>query len=101
MTVNDFFVQNINLIKAEIIDTLDTTFDSHEFIRKFSKRFEADYIRFLCDYSAEGAFREIHKQIAQSLSRNEAELDIAKTNVKDKSPNIFGEMTEAERWAKV
>ena len=101
MTVNDFFVQNIDIIRAEIIDTLGTTFDSHEFIQKFSKRFEADYIRFLCDYRGEGAFREVHKQIAQSLSRNEAELDVAKTNVKDKSPNIFGEMTEAERWTKV
>jgi len=46
--------------------------------------------------------KDTHRPLfLQSNHFNEAELGVAKTNIKDKSPNIFGEMTEAERWAKV
>ena len=99
MTINEFFAQNIDSIRTEIVDNLNSPFDSHQFDQKFAQRFEADYIGFLNDYRGDGAFREVHKQIAQSLSRYEAVLGLTKTG-KVRSPNIFGEITEVERWEK-
>jgi hypothetical protein len=79
MTINEFFAQNIGFIR-EIVDNLDSSFDSHRFIQKFAKRFEADYIDFLNNYRGEGAFQKVHEQIASALRRHEADLGIVGTS---------------------
>jgi len=100
MTINEFFVQNLDIIRTEIVDNLNSPFDSHLFCQKFAQRFEADYIGFLYDYIGDGAFQKVHNQIASSLSRNETVLGLIKTG-KVNSPNIFGETNEVERWQKL
>ena len=44
MTVNEFLQQNSSHLRNDIISELETEFNSHDFIKKFAKRFESAYI---------------------------------------------------------
>ncbi len=83
-----------------IISELNTVFNSHDFLKKFAKRFERDYINFLNDHFGNEAFRNIHSQIAKYLSENSTTLQIHKKQ-RVKSENIFGETDEIQEWEKV
>jgi len=97
MTINDFLVQNLSILSKEIIPNLESDFTSHDFIKKFAKKFEGDYIKFLNNYKGIGAFRTVHSQIAKFLAENETRLKIHKTQ-KVQSENIFGEMDVIQGW---
>lgn len=85
---------------ANIIQELDSVFNSHEFIEKFSKKFESEYIHFLSSYKGNGAFRTVHALIAKFLSERSAELNIRKTK-SVKSRNVFGDYDEIQEWEKI
>ena len=99
MTLKDFLQRNISHLQNDIISELETEFNSHDFIKKFAKRFEGDYIDFLNNYKGQDAFRTVHSQIAKFLADNEADLNICKTQ-KVRSENVFGEMDEIQGWKK-
>jgi hypothetical protein len=98
MTIPEFMTDRIVVIQNIITDLKDT-FNSHEFIEKFSKQFEPFYIDFLQQYRGNGAFLTVHGQIAKFLSDNSTTLRIRKTR-KVPSRNIFGETDNIQEWKK-
>lgn len=99
MEINDFLKGKISEL-VNIIHNLDDEFTSHDFLKKFAKLFELEYISFLDKYSSKGAFQNVHSQIARFLSENSTILGIAKTK-KVMSENIFGEMDEIQSWKRL
>lgn len=90
---------NISEIK-NIISDLPAEFSSHDFIEKFSKKYESDYIDMLVDYKGREAFKTVHSQIAKFLSLNMKYLGINKRN-KDSSEHVFGELDVIQWWEKI
>lgn len=82
----------------EIINELPETFDSHAFIKKFSKKFEQDYIDFLYR-SPSKTFHAIHLQIGRFLSDYCTSLKINKDGDSN-SENIFGYESKNQNWKK-
>jgi hypothetical protein len=95
MSVNKFMSANIPAIQA-IIGQLERPFDSHAFIQKFSREFQAEYVQLLTAY-AEEPFFKVHGQIGKFLSENQATLGIRKRG-KVLSRNIFGEQSENQNF---
>jgi hypothetical protein len=95
MSVNQFMSANIVAIQR-IISQMQRPFDSHAFIQKFSREFQAEYVELLSVYDEE-PFNKVHRQIGKFLSENQAELGI-RQNGKVLSQNIFGEQSENEQW---
>lgn len=96
MTINSFLSQNLNTVKRLIKSLPNDSFDSHEFIRSFAKEFEVQYVDFLNNYDNE-PFRNVHAQIAGSLSKHTDYLGICKRG-KVHSKNVFGIESENEGW---
>jgi hypothetical protein len=85
----------------EIISRLKSEFNSHDFIEKFSKRFEEEYIDMLVDYKDTGnAFKTVHGQIARYLSVNKELFEI-ETTEKVPSEHVFGEIDYIQGWRKL
>ncbi len=99
MSVNDFMNNQRADIRGNILPRLSNTFNSHDFIQKFAKQFERNYVEFLHAYEEE-AFRIVDSQIAKYLSEHEEYFGIAKSR-KVKSKNIFGETDEIQEWNKI
>ena len=99
MSIKDFMQQNISHLRNDIISELESKFNSHDFIKKFAKRFESDYVNFLNNYRGSDAFRTVNSQIAKFLADNELSLNIHKTQ-KVKSENVFGQIDEIQGWRK-
>jgi hypothetical protein len=74
-------------------------FDSHEFIRKFAKKFELEYVEFLYNYRNKNPFRVVHAQIALNLLKNKKRLNIIDSG-KTLSSDVFGIVVENEGWVK-
>lgn len=51
MTVEEFIKNKLPEVKAIITSIEDNEFDSHKFIRHFTKKFETDYSWFLVKYT--------------------------------------------------
>lgn len=99
MSLNQFMEANLVVIREEIIRNIPTDkFDSHELIRNFAKRFEIQYVEFLSAYKLE-PFRNVHAQIGKFLSEHQSLLTIKDDGI-TQSPNIFGIVTQNERWVK-
>lgn len=98
MTVNNFMTDKIDSVK-KVISNLPVEFDSHQFIEKFSKEIEAEYIYLLKDVSEENQFQKVNMQVGRFLSNNNKELGI-KSKGKTKSKNVFGNSTGCELWIK-
>ena len=75
MTVNEFMNTKLIFIKTIIDNIANNEFDSHEFIRKFAKEYEFDYVKFLSHYDSE-PFKKVHSQIAIFLLNNKAYFKI-------------------------
>ncbi|MFA7450511.1 MAG: hypothetical protein WCY79_03015 [Bacteroidales bacterium] len=84
----------------EIINDMSDTFDSHDFIKKFSKRFELDYVDLLATANSIEPFQTVNKQIGRFLSDNQTMLRIECMG-KINSENVFGNKTKCEKWKKV
>jgi len=100
MSVHDFMKDHI-LECYEIIhtDIKDNTFDSHQFIQHFSKKFEAEYVGFLSQYQT-NCFMTVNAQIAQFLENHKTDLGIIDRG-KTSSQDVFGNSTPNESWEKV
>jgi len=99
MNVSDFMKANLSEIK-NIILNLPAEFSSHDFIEKFSKKYESDYIDMLVDYKGREAFKTVHSQVAKFLSLNMKYLGINKRD-KDSSEHVFGELDVIQWWKKI
>jgi len=99
MTIQTFMAGKLEDIKIMIAKELPDKFDSHDFIRCFSKKFELDYAQLLRNYDVK-PFRNLHAQIALSLVKYMEDLKIQK-NGKVESQSIFGNEVENEEWIKV
>jgi hypothetical protein len=95
MSVNQFMTGNLPAIRG-IISQMNRPFDSHDFIRRFAKMFEVDYVQLLTQYQKK-PFQKVHQQIGLFLADNQAALGIQQ-NGKISSPNIFGDNTQNEQW---
>jgi hypothetical protein len=99
MSLKQFMLTNLDVIRDEIIKNITTEkFDSHEFIRNFIKRYEVEYVQFLHAYQKE-PFRNVNAQIGKFLSEHQVSLQIKDDGV-TKSPNVFGDTSQNERWEK-
>jgi hypothetical protein len=99
MSIPSFMANQVISIRDEIIPEIPKkVFDSHEFIRFFSKRFELEYVKFLNAHETE-PFRNVHAQIGKFLSENKEDLHI-ESRGKIPSKNIFGIDTLNEKWEK-
>ena len=100
MSVNDFMTGHIqeciDIIHTEIKDKI---FDSHEFIRHFSKKFEIEYVSFLGQYNS-APFQYVNIQIGAFLENNKAALGIIDLG-KVYSQDVFGISSPNENWQKV
>jgi hypothetical protein len=98
INVNDFMNENLESIKTIIEGIPTSEFDSHEFIRRFAKEFEVDYVKFLSMYDAK-PFKTVHAQIAINLLHNKIHLRIEDSE-KTTSANVFGIEDQNEQWIK-
>jgi hypothetical protein len=99
MSINDFMNNQREGIRNNILPVLRDQFNSHDFIQKFAKLFERNYVEFLHAYQEE-AFRIVDSQIAKYLSDHEEYFGIVKTK-KVRSKNIFGDFDEIQEWNKI
>lgn len=86
----------------DIIDGLDTTFNSHQFIEKFAHTHEEEYIDMLVQYKGKKAFKTVHSQIAKFLKAHSGKAPL---NIRDTGTtinlNVFGNVTEVHVWVKI
>jgi hypothetical protein len=98
MEITNFMEANKSEIR-NIISDLSDDFSSHDFIEKFSKKYESEYIDMLVSYKGRDAFKSVHVQIARFLSYNMGDLGIAKSK-KGPSEHVFGEIDMIQWWEK-
>ena len=95
MSVNQFMSANLPTIQR-IINEMPRPFDTHAFIRVFSRQFQVDYVRLLSKYPTD-PFEAVHKQIGRFLLDNKVALGITEQGKVD-SANIFGLISDNEQW---
>jgi hypothetical protein len=103
ININSFLKKNekeliviINSLKEEKKES----FSSHDFIEKFSKKFESDYIEMLVNYRDKGTtnvFQTVHGIIARFLSENMVKFQITKAK-RGPSENVFGSNDNIHWW---
>lgn len=100
--INSFLKKNLNEVKNIIAEfDFNKKFSSHDFIEKFTLKFESDYIDMLVKYQKHGeAFQKVHSIIAKFLSSNMSDLRIKKTQIKG-SENIHGKFTDIQWWIRI
>lgn len=98
LSISNFMALKFSEIET-IIFELEKEFNSHDFIKKFAKRFEPEYVGFLNNYK-ERHFQMVHSQIALFLSNNSDILKIRKTKLVE-SETIFGELDQIQGWEKI
>jgi hypothetical protein len=99
--INSFLKLNENELIV-IINSMKETFSSHDFIEKFSQKFESDYIEMLVSYRDKNkgkAFQTVHSMIAKYLSLNMDIFHITKSE-RDSSENVFGSKDYVQWWNK-
>ncbi len=98
ITINEFLKLKNNEIK-DIIENLNSPFNSHDFIERLTHKFEGEYIEYLNYYKGKGAFRTVHGIIAKYLSESSNLFNIKKEN-KVKNKNVFGDFDYIQEWSK-
>ncbi len=96
MSIDNIMKMKMSEIKI-IISDLPERFSSHDFIEKFAKKFELEYIGMLAEYKDQGAFRIVHSQIAKFLSLNKKTFGIEKDE-RNSSENVFGDRDVIQWW---
>ena len=98
MKVFEIMNANLGAVRAVIKEMKDEC-DSHDFIKKFSREIELDYVYLLATAGTATPFQTVHSQIGRFLRNNEDNLNIR--YVEDvNSENIFGNVTECALWKK-
>lgn len=75
----------------------ETKFDSHRFIKAFSKLYEREYIVML--KPQRGGYRKLHSAIGRFLLLHQKELGICKIEI-DSSENVKGYNSKNAVWKK-
>jgi len=96
-TIFGFMKQHMKQV-AEIIAELSSTFNAHEFIQKFEKRFQVEYAAYLNSYTVNPPMK-VNNQIARFLSANETAFKITKTR-RVTSLNANGKKSSVQEWKK-
>lgn len=99
MSISSFMKGHVSEIK-NIISDLPNDFSSHDFIEKFSKKYESEYIDMLVLYKGREAFKTVHAQIAKQLSSDMKTYGIAKSK-KGSSEHVFGDTDMVQWWEKI
>ena len=97
MAIEKFIKEKSSDIKVVIIDQLDETFNSHQFIESFAKKFESDYIKFLSKYDSH---KTVHSHIALGLAKCADEFGITKSINDVVSRSVFGNDVPNKQWKK-
>lgn len=85
----------------EVIEKLNSTFDTHEFIKQFTKDFEREYVELLCKHKYHSnIFKSAHAEIGKFLADKSSDLHIEKLE-KTCSDNIKDYPSENQRWCKI
>lgn len=101
MEMTTFLKDHHKELKKIIDDLPQEEFSSHDFIEKFARLFEAEYIEMLYKYKNTGnAFKTVHSTIAKYLSQNMTSLDIVKTK-RDESEHVFGDVDIIQWWSRI
>ena len=80
----------------EIIQQMETTFDSHHFIHTLAQQNQGLYIRALYEYvNSEAPFRVLHGQLAKQLHEH-SELELVDRNYR--SDDIFDKQAPNALW---
>lgn len=98
MSIDNLMKMKMSGIKI-IISDLPEKFSSHDFIEKFSKKYESEYIGMLAEYKDKNAFKIVHSQVAKFLSLNKKTFGIEKDE-RNSSENVFGDIDIIQWWKK-
>lgn len=80
----------------EIIKEFGSTFNAHEFIGKFEKKYKDEYTDYLNSYTVNPPMK-VNNQIARFLSINETAFKIKKTR-RVASLNANGKKSGVQEW---
>lgn len=89
-----------------VLESMPQEFDSHQFIERFIRENEREYVEMLYEQKDSPAiFRTVHAHIAKFLAENVDELHIYKDtedgNGHPESRNIKGYDSENQKWKKL
>lgn len=87
---------NTKIIQKLIDYELPEYFNSHDFIEKFTRKVEPEYVKLLSQYNKD-AHRKVNMQIAKYLSTNKVFFNIGKVG-KENSKNVFGNNNFIKYW---
>lgn len=87
----------------KVIKELNPTFDTHDFIEKFSRNYEREYVEIIYKYYKKSAriFMSAHAAIGKFLSDETQNLKIEKQSERVSSRNIKGYKSPNQRWRKL
>ena len=84
-----------------VLESLPPEFDSHQFIERFIRENEREYVEMLyAQKDSPAIFRDVHAMIARYLVENADALAIKKTG-RTQSENIKGYESENQNWRKL
>lgn len=89
-----------------VLESMPPEFDSHQFIERFIRENEREYVEMLyAQKDSPAIFRTVHARIAKFLVENADELHICKDCDGDdgraESRNIKGYESENQKWRKL
>lgn len=88
----------------EVLNLLETNFDSHDFIKKYVEMFPAEYLEKLISALRNRqdikAVTDVDSEIARFLSVHSGDLKIEKENDNSQSENILGNISSCAKWHK-
>jgi hypothetical protein len=80
------------------INSMESSFDSHEIIKFIMKNYPREYVLDLCGYSNnDDPILVMHQQIGRKLARQ----NTIRSNGEVKSENIRGGKTLNEKWTRI
>lgn len=89
----------------EVLNQLESNFDSHEFIKKYVEMFPKEYLEKLLPALSKRqdikGVTDVDAEIARFLSNHSADLKIEKDNDSSASENILGNISSCAKWHKI
>ena len=80
-----------------VIESMGTTFSSHEFILELAQRHQRAYVEALYSYrESDAPFQAVHAQLAKQLKKR-SDL-VGSAGEKTDSKDIFGKTNSCELW---
>ena len=84
-----------------MLESMPQEFDSHQFIERFIRENEREYVEMLyAQKDSQAIFRDVHAMLVRYLAENADVLAIMKTG-RAQSENIKGYESENQNWRKL